>query len=280
MKDFPSCFGESVIQIASSTQTAKSGAQNLVTCVYQYQSKSVSGFITVTWIKHLMGQLGLTVGIQNPTKQSLCRADIKTWLFSKRKGHKNLVSHSASLHIFWDLSSAKFGPGPEPLQGFYLAILVNQELRLLLGDLTNEAYKKIDIYNSSPSPTPSRAIFVAKKEHVFGKRLYNSKARFCDEGDVHDVRIEYDTTYDDDHCMAIYIDDKTVMRVARLKWNFRGNDTMTVDGVLIQVYWDVHSWLYQSVVGNAVFLFTSGDPNHKTSMASGFSLLLCAWKSQ
>lgn len=273
MKDFPSCFGESVIQVASST----TGAQNLVTCVYQYQSKSVSGFITVTWIKHLMGQ-GLTVGIQNSTKESLCRADIKTWLFSKRKGYKNLVSDSASVDIFWDLSSAKFGSGPEPLRGFYLAILVNQELRLLLGDLTNEAYKKI-YSSSSPCGVDSRAIFVAKKEHIFGKRLYNSKARFCDEGDVHDVRIEYDANDSyNDHCMAIYIDDKTMVQVARLKWNFRGNDTIMVDGILIQVYWDVHSWLYESVVGNAVFLFRSGDPKQKTS--SGFSLVLCAWKSQ
>lgn len=232
----------------------------------------------VTWIKHLMGQ-GLTVGIQNSTKESLCRADIKTWLFSKRKGFKNLISDSASVDIFWDLSSAKFGSGPEPLHGFYLAILVNQELRLLLGDQTNEAYRKIDSI-STPPCADSRAIFVAKKEHIFGKRLYNSKARFCDEGDVHDVRIEHDPDDSYDHCLAIYIDDKTMMQVARLKWNFRGNDTITVDGLLIEVYWDVHSWLYQSVVGNAVFLFRTGDPKHKTSAGSGFSLVLCVWKSE
>ncbi|XP_073300243.1 uncharacterized protein [Primulina huaijiensis] len=278
MKDFPSCFGQSVIQVESSTTTAKSGAQNTVTCVYQYKSKSITGFITVTWIKHLMGQ-GLTVGIQNSTKAPLCRADIKTWLFSKRKGFKNLVSDSEPVDIFWDLSSAQFGSGPEPLQGFYLAILVNQELRLLLGDQTNEAYKKI--YSSSTPCVGSRAIFVAREEHIiFGKRLYNSKARFCDEGDVHDVRIEYDPDDSYDHCLAICIDDKTMIQVARLKWNFRGNDTITVDGLLIQVYWDVHRWLYQSVVGNAVFLFRSGDPKHKTSAASGFSLVLCAWKSE
>ncbi|KZV18519.1 hypothetical protein F511_21698 [Dorcoceras hygrometricum] len=77
-------------------------------------------------MKHLMGQ-GLTVGIQNSTKESLYKADINTWLFSKREGFKNLVSDSSSVDIFWDLSSAKFGSRSEPLQWFHLAILVNQD---------------------------------------------------------------------------------------------------------------------------------------------------------
>ncbi|KAL0435729.1 UNVERIFIED_CONTAM: hypothetical protein Sradi_0280800 [Sesamum radiatum] len=143
MKDFPSCFGESGVQVAdsSSTSTNRAAAQNLVTCVYQYQSQGFSGFITVTWIKYLMGQ-GLSIGVENSSKESICKVDIKPWLFSKRKGFKNLVLDSTIVDVQWDLSCAKFGSGPEPLEGFYLAVSLNQELCLLLGDLEHEACKR------------------------------------------------------------------------------------------------------------------------------------------
>ncbi|KAL0459521.1 UNVERIFIED_CONTAM: hypothetical protein Slati_0579300 [Sesamum latifolium] len=271
MKDFPSCFGESGVQVAdsSSTSTNRAAAQNLVTCVYQYQSQGFSGFISVTWIKYLMGQ-GLSIGVENSSKESICKVDIKPWLFSKRKGFKNLVLDSTTVDVHWDLSSAKFGSGPEPLEGFYLA-----------------------------------SNFVAKREHIFGKRLYSSKAQFCDKGQLHDIRIEYDPTESSDKCLAIYIDSKAVLQVTHLKWKFRGNQTILVDGISVEVYWDVHSWLFGTLNGNAIFLFRSRLPGDKSwsdrsparlpsdlscpglqrskdtdSQDHGFTLVLCAWKNE
>lgn len=300
MKDFPSCFGESGVQVADSSpsSTNRAAAQNLVTCVYHYQSQGFSGFITVTWIKYLMAQ-GLSIGIENSTKECLGKVDIKPWLFSKRKGFKNLVVDSTTVDIHWDLSSAKFGSGPEPLEGFYLAIALNQELCLLLGDLQSEAYKKID-----PAPFASKATFVARKEHIFGKRFYSSKAQFCGKGRLHDIRIEYDPTESFGKCLTIFIDRKAVLQVTHLKWKFRGNQTILVDGLSVEVYWDVHSWLFGGVVGNAIFLFRTHVPGEKPwvnrsplepsalswkgwqrskdtpSQSHGFSLVLCAWKNE
>ncbi|KAG8389335.1 hypothetical protein BUALT_Bualt02G0218600 [Buddleja alternifolia] len=297
MKDFPSCFGENGVQVSdssSSSSTNKSAAQNLVTFIYRYQSQSFSGFITVTWIKYLMGQ-GLSIEIENSTKESLCKFDVKAWLFSKRKGFKNLVVKSTTIDIHWDLSSAKFGPGPEPLEGFYLAIALNQESSLFLGDLENEFYKKMDL---SSIPFVSRAILVAKRENIFGKRFYSSKAQFCDMGKLHDIRIECDKS------LVIYIDNKMVLQVMNLKWNFRGNQIILVDGISIELYWDVYSWLFGSFTDNAIFLFRSRVPGAKAwanrspadasalswpvlqgskdsySQAHGFSLVLCAWKNE
>jgi hypothetical protein len=61
-------------------------------------------------------------------------------------------------------------PGPEPLEGFYLAV-VNQEMVLLLGDLKKEAYRRLTL-----KPVDSNAIFIAKREHIFGKKFYGASS--------------------------------------------------------------------------------------------------------
>ncbi|KDP21447.1 hypothetical protein JCGZ_21918 [Jatropha curcas] len=299
MRDFPSCFGESGVQVAdSSASNTTKAAQNLVTCVYQCKLRGRFCLITVTWTKNLMGQ-GLSVAIDDSANHCLCKVDIKPWLFSKRKGCKNLEVDSCKIDIYWDLSNAKFGSGPEPLEGFYLAIAFNQDMVLLLGDMKKEAYKKID--NAS---IHSAAIFIAKREHIFGKKFYGAKAQFCDKGQMHDVTIECDTVDLKDPCLVIRIDSKIVMQVKRLKWKFRGNHTILVDGLPVEVFWDVHNWLFGNAMGNAVFMFQTClsaeklwssqsvfDPSVLTWSYSqrfrdyqlqglGFSLILYAWKNE
>ncbi|KAF8394408.1 hypothetical protein HHK36_020616 [Tetracentron sinense] len=298
MRDFPSCFGENGVQVADSSSSSTSRtAQNLVTCVYQYRLHGRSCLITVTWSKNLMGQ-GLSVGIDDSSNQCLCKVDIKPWSFSKRKGSKNLEVDSSRIDIYWDLSSAKFGSEPEPLEGFYLAIVFDQEMALLLGDLKKEAYKK-----TNAIPVPSNAIFIAKREHIFGKKIFGTKAQFCDNGQIHDVTIECDMVGLNDPCLLIHIDGKTVMQVKRLRWKFRGNHTILIDGLPVEVFWDVHNWLFGSALGNAVFMFqtclsaekwasqTISDPNILLWSCSqkfrdsqvqglGFSLILYAWKNE
>lgn len=297
MKDFPSCFGENGVQVAdSSSSSANKSAQNVVTCVYQCRIGGISCLITVTWSKNLMGQ-GLGVGIDDSSSQSLCKVDIKPWGFSKRRGCKSLEVHSCKVDVYWDLSSAKFGSGPEPLGGFYVGAVVDGQMVLLLGDLRKEAFKK-----TNANPLPHNAVLVAKKEHVFGKKLYGTKAVFCDNGPIHDLVIECDTASVGDPSLVIRIDSKTVMQVKRLRWKFRGNHTILVDGLAVEVFWDVHNWLFGTSLGNAVFMFrtclSAADklwasqppsdlawsfserfPETKLQGLS-FSLILYAWKNQ
>ncbi|OIW12665.1 hypothetical protein TanjilG_24598 [Lupinus angustifolius] len=303
MKEFPSCFGENGIQIADSSSSSTTRvAQNVVTCVYQCKLSGNSCLITVSWTKTLMGQ-GLSVGIDDLSNHCLCKVDIKPWLFSKKKGSKNLDIQSSKVHIFWDLSCAKFGSSPEPIEGFYLAVMFNQEIVLLLGDLKKEACKKID--SDTASYANSGAIFIAKREHIFGKKFYGTKAQFCDKGQVHGVTIECDTVELNDPCLVIRVDSKTVMKVKRLKWKFRGNHTILVDGIPVEVFWDVHNWLFGNAMGNAVFMFQTcfstqklwqgqsvSDPSALTwayysqqfrdsqLQGLGFSLILYAWKNE
>ncbi|KAF9618773.1 hypothetical protein IFM89_002641 [Coptis chinensis] len=254
MRDFPSCFGESGVQIADSSSSSSSSnknAQNIVTCVHRTKLRGRACLITVTWSKNLMGQ-GLTIGIDDSRNQCLCKVDVKPWLFSKRKGSKSLEAESSKVDIYWDLSSAKFGSGPEPLEGFYLAIVFDHEMVLQLGDMRKEAYKK-----TNALPLPTNSIFIAKREHIYGKRVFGTKAQFCDNGQIHSITIECDTIGPSDPCLLIHVDSKRAMQVKRLKWKFRGNQTILVDGLAVEVFWDVYNWLFGTTPGNAVFMFQS-----------------------
>lgn len=250
MRDFPSCFGENGVQVAdSSSSNATKTAQNLVTCVYQCRLRGRSCLITVVWSKNLMGQ-GLSVGIDDSANQSLCKVDIKPWLFSKRKGSKSLEANSSKIDIYWDFSSAKFGSGPEPLEGFYVGVVFDRQMVLLLGDLRKEAFKK-----TNATPVPSNAVFIARRENIFGKKVFRTKAQFCDNGQIHDLMIECNTIGVTDPYLVIRVDSKIVMQVKQLRWKFRGNHTIAVDGLAVEVFWDVHNWLFSTTLGNAVFLF-------------------------
>ncbi|KAK4780239.1 hypothetical protein SAY87_016345 [Trapa incisa] len=273
MKDFPSCFGESGVQVADSSNSTSSPssiifpynkhAQNFVTCVYKCKFRSSqSCLIAVTWTRSLMGG-GLGVSIDDSTThQPLCKVDIKPWLFSKRRGHRttevavvsnSTTTSSSTVDIYWDLSNARFGQGPEPAEGFYLAVAIQRELVLLVGDMKKEACRKL---NSEASICSS--VLVVRRENIFGKKSYGTKAQFSDRGRTHDVAIECDTgELISDPCLVVRVDDKVVMQVRRLKWKFRGNGTITVDGMPVDVFWDVHNWLFGNSTGNAVFMFHS-----------------------
>lgn len=299
MRDFPSCYSENAVRISdSSSSNGNKTTHNLVTCVYQCRFRGRFCLITVTWGKNLMGQV-LSVGIDDSSNQSLCKVDIKPWLFSKRKGSKSLEVLSSNVDIYWDLSSAKFGSGLEPLEGFYLAIVCDKQIILLLGDMKKEALKK-----TNATPAPSAAVFIAKREYVYGKKVFQTKAQFCDNGPIHDLIIECDTVCTNDPCLIIIVDRKNVMQVKHLRWKFRGNHTILVDGIPVEVFWDMHSWLFGTSPGSAVLMFRTSISAEKSwagqplcdssvlhwshsqrfcdsqSQQLGFSLILYAWKQE
>ncbi|KAK9067611.1 hypothetical protein SSX86_011722 [Deinandra increscens subsp. villosa] len=303
MRDF-SCFGENGVQVSDAASSSSSApistssgkiGQNLVTCVYQCRLRNFSCFIiTLSWTKNLMGH-GLSVQIDDSTNQCLCNLEIKPGVFSKRRGFKNLEVGSKLIDVYWDLSSAKFGFSPEPFEGFYLAIVVNKDLILMLGDMEQEVRHKIDVTSFTPN-----FVFVSKKEHVFGKKVYSTRAQFCGKGKIHDVMIECDLAGTNDPCLLIRVDGKTTMQVKHLRWKFRGNYTILVDGLPVEVYWDVHNWLFGKLTGEANFLFQTclsaekmwgSQSNLDSSWSSSFrrdphshglafSLVLCAWKNE
>lgn len=252
MRDLPSCFGENGVQVADASCSSvglSKASQNLVTCIYKCKLLGKSYLINIIWSKNMMGQC-LTIEIEDLYHNCLCKVDVKPSLFTKRKGSKCLEVYSCKIEVFWDLSLAKFGSGPEPVEGYYIAIVCKMEMVLVIGDLRKEAFKK-----TSSIPSFSSAILVSRREHIFGKKVYVTKAQFSDNGKVHDVKIECDTSGSNDACLVIRIDTKPVMQVKNLRWKFRGNYTILVDGLPVEIFWDVHNWLFGPGLGNAVFMF-------------------------
>ncbi|GER25089.1 hypothetical protein STAS_00655 [Striga asiatica] len=288
MRDFPSCFGENGVQVADSSCSrvnVSKASQNTVTCIYRCKLFDKSCLVTVLWSKGLMGQC-LSVEIDDASHQFICKFDVKPSLFSKRKGSKYLQLNSAKIEVFWDLSVAKFGSGPEPLSSYYLGIVCKGEIVLLIGDLTDDAFKK-----TGSTSRQSGSILVSKREHVCGKSVFGTKVQFWEKGKIHDLKIECDTYHGDDPFLVVRIDSKTVMQVKHLKWKFRGNFTIIVDGLPVEVFWDVHNWLFNTSSGNAVFMFQTSLMADKMFVCTeefkeakfpghGFSLFLYAWKNE
>ncbi|XP_062190726.1 uncharacterized protein LOC133893654 [Phragmites australis] len=282
MRDFASCLSQSSVQVAHSSS---SGGQNMVQCAYLARLFGKPCRVTVTWSKVAMGQ-ALAISIDDYSNRCLCKTEVKPWLFSKRKGSKVMEVDGGNLEIIWDLSSAKFTAGPEPLEGFYVALVYDRETVLVLGDMRKEVDHRV-----SSDDLHSSAVMIARKEHIYAKKVYSAKARFLDIGQLHQIAIECDTAGVRDPSLEIRIGKKRVLQVKRLAWKFRGNQTIYVDGLPVEVLWDVHDWLYGSSNGCAVFLFQSGQSmekfllrtcsqNEKEAQAHrfGFTLILHAWK--
>ncbi|KOM27598.1 hypothetical protein LR48_Vigan442s003400 [Vigna angularis] len=130
---------ENGVQVAdSSSSSTTRAAQTVVTCVYQCKLRRRSCLIMVSWTKTLMSQ-GLSGGIDDLGNHCPC----------------------------------KFGCGPEPLEGCYLAVVFNKELVLLLGDLKKEACKKMD---SDCAFSHNGTIFIAAESCMATDRLDSEAA--------------------------------------------------------------------------------------------------------
>ncbi|XP_068663211.1 uncharacterized protein [Aristolochia californica] len=257
MRDFASCFSEHAIKVSDSSRSgnsARSGSiQNTVACVYRTQlSTEKQLIITVTWCRNQMGHL-LSVNVDDDPC-CVCKVDTTSWQFWRKKGARSLETGSTKVDVYWDLSSAKYAAGPEPIDNFYVAVVADAEIVLLLGNVDEEAVMKK--YNIT---TPIAKFFLtARKEYVSGKALYSTKAQFVDHGVCHDILIKCmgENVGAKEPELSVCIDQKKVIHVKKLQWKFRGNQTIFVDGLPIDMMWDVHDWFFNSSSsGDAVFMF-------------------------
>ncbi|CAM0906399.1 unnamed protein product [Alopecurus aequalis] len=282
MRDFASCLSQSGVQVAHSSSPT---GQSMVQCAYFAHLRGKSCRVAVTWSKVAMGQ-ALEIVMDDSSGRCLCKTQIKPWLSAKRKGSKVVEVDGGALDIIWDLSSAKFAAGPEPLEGFYVALIFDLEAVIVLGDM-----RKLGDGKMSLDALPCSPVMVARKEHVYGKKVYSAKAQFLDIGQLHLITVECDTSGLKDPSLEIRIGKKRVLQVKKLAWKFRGNQTIYVDGLPVEVLWDVHDWLFGSSNGYAVFLFQSGkslekclpgscsqDETEYQSCRFGFTFMLHACK--
>ncbi|KAM2691529.1 hypothetical protein EV2_005923 [Malus domestica] len=55
--------------------------------------------------------------------------------------------------------------------------------------------------------------------------------------------------------MWISVDRTVAIRIMNLNWRFRGNETATLNDMPVEIFWDVHDWLFSSL-GTSQGFFT------------------------
>ncbi|XP_057805472.1 uncharacterized protein LOC131020571 [Salvia miltiorrhiza] len=262
MRDITSCLSEYAVQISETSCSSNScispnlipSVQNAVTCLYKTTLSNQKQIpVTLTWHRNSLSQ-GLTISFGDDHSAAV-KLTTNSRLFRKLKGSKTLDFHSTTIEISYDLSAARYEAGPEPVDGYYVFIAVDSELGPILGDI-NMAPPRL-----KSSPRIAKFSLVSRQEHFSGNTLYSTKARFHDGGAAHDVVIQCGGESEGlkHPVLSVCIDKKTVIRVKRLQWNFRGNQTIFLDGLLVDLMWDVYDWFCSpgsgSGPGYAVFMF-------------------------
>ncbi|PSR95253.1 Elicitor peptide 2 like [Actinidia chinensis var. chinensis] len=236
--------------------TTNKNVQNFVTCVYQAKVSGLCRNVTVTWLKNLMSHT-LNVFVENPCGEDhyTFKIDLKTWQFWGKKGLKSFKVDGKLVDVFWDFRTAKLSSSPEPCSDYYVAIVSDEEVVLLLGDQKNEAFKRT---KSRPSLVDS--VLLHKKESVFGKKYFCSRTRLGHGRREHDILIETSLSGPSDPEMWISVDGVLLIRVGNLHWRFRGNESVSVENQPVQIFWDVHDWLYSDPnSGQGIFVFKHGE---------------------
>ena len=161
---------------------------------------------------------------------------------------------------------------------------------MLLGDRNKDACRKTGSRQSLIEP-----ILVSKKEHIFGKKKFSATGKFHEKGRVHEISIECSNHNNNsgssgsssssstssstgrksssnssfgglDPEMEIRIDGHLAIHVKHLQWKFRGNECISVNKIRVEVYWDVHDWLFSPGLRHALFIFKPiSTPSPRTS---------------
>ncbi|CAJ1961036.1 unnamed protein product [Sphenostylis stenocarpa] len=255
------CFSQPNTPSSSSSSNCSQVPQNVVTCIYQTQLCNSPTYLTLSWSKTLFSH-SLTLSAADISSITISLNSSTLSFFGTRHGSKSIRHRKIKLH--WNFTRAEFAQNSaEPESRFYLAISQNGKLQFFLGDLLRDLtrrHKKLEVKGGSSSSSNNNnlvePVLLSRREHVFGSRCYVSRAVFM--GSKHVIEIECDGG---GGVMHVKVDGETRLVVKRLAWKFRGYEKIFIDGIEVEFYWDVLSWVVNSDnnKGHGVFVFQVGD---------------------
>lgn len=184
------------------------------------------------------------------------KIDLKPWCFWAKKGCKTLEVDGYQIELFWDFRSANYLGSPEPSTDFYVALIHGEEVVLLIGDMKEKVYRK-----TQTRPAEIEGAMFYKKEHIFGKKSFMTRATFDPNGKDCEIVVERSVVGSKDPPeMWISADGTVLIHIKNLQWKFRGNQTVLINRQPIEIFWDVHTWLFSSRGSNhGLFLFKPGQ---------------------
>lgn len=301
----PACFSSGERQVDHEPTTVIKSGQSAFMSVYRTKIAGQCRLITITWCKNLLLH-GLSVSVQgqDEEEQYRCKVELKPWYFWRKQGSKQFIVDGNEVDVVWDLKAAKFNGETEPQSDYYVAIVCQEEVVLIVGDLKKDAFRKTGCRPSLIEP-----IMVSRKEHLFGKRKFCTRMKFHERGNFHEIMIECNNSTISNHngadhsgCdpeLQVRIDGSLVLHVKHLHWKFRGNESFFVSKTKMEVFWDVHDWLFSSGLRHGMFIFSPVSSSSSSSLLSApsstvsnpesgeddnvdgssrFSLFVYAWK--
>ncbi|CAN1134913.1 hypothetical protein LINPERPRIM_LOCUS15825 [Linum perenne] len=310
MRSIATCYSEHAIKVSDSYCSGPSTrptttiprnrnrpAPTSITCTYRIRNGI---FAAVNWSGGQGFSLSITEKSPQPKPKPLDSPSSCFHCLRKVKGSKEFSACGSKIELFWNLSLAcYYDSGPEPASGFYVVVLVDSQPALFLGDI-DEIEEDLEEEGGglNLNLNAERAEFspISRVEKFSsGSGLgYSTRAQFSKVGEVHDVAIKFGSGEDgpDPVGMSVWIDGRRVFQVKRLKWNFRGNQTVFLDGILVDVMWDLHGWYFTGGNESGVFMFRTRSGfdsrlwldekilQHKDPKRAEFSLLICMSKDQ
>nr|CAD1818309.1 unnamed protein product [Ananas comosus var. bracteatus] len=232
MKDLASCFGEHAVRVSDVSCSGSSGgsvsvsvsasspllgappvpdsraAPSAVTALYRARLVSSPAprelLIRVSWSRSHVGP-ALSVGVDDSPSPSSSSSPMTCHLLRKKKGSRSFTtSRAASVSLSWDVSSAKYASGPEPVANFYLSVSVDGEPALSLGDGAPAAAGAAEF-----------SLLSRKEQVLLAQAFYSTRAQFRQGGREHEITIRCGG--DDAAELAVCVDRKRVVHVRRLR---------------------------------------------------------------
>ncbi|KAL6642264.1 hypothetical protein ACP70R_020445 [Stipagrostis hirtigluma subsp. patula] len=220
-------------------------------------------------------------------------------LLRRRKGTRSLPAASDEqrqhppLALFWDLTAARYDPAsPEPVAGFYVVAVADAEVVLAVGDLATEFVKtkfegQIPKARFHPVARRDRVVAApARHNHHLDTPVHTARVRFAEGAPEHEVTVgccaASSRAGGGDEELWVSVDGKRAVHAHRLRWNFRGNQTVFVDGAPVDVMWDLHAWWFRDPPGCAVVMLRARSALEsrlwleEEAAAPGFSLVVQA----
>ncbi|RDX70134.1 hypothetical protein CR513_50656, partial [Mucuna pruriens] len=284
MQDSIACFSSAEKPHGDDHGAVTRSGQSVYMSVYRTKVADHCRLITITWCKNLLLH-GLSVSVEGPEgeEQYTCKVELKPWYFWRKQGSKRFVVDGKAVDVFWDLKAAKFNGETEPTSEYYVAVVCDEEVVLLLGDLKKEAYRRTGCRPALIDP-----ILVSKKEHIFGKKKFSTRAKFHEKGRWHEISIECKNKGSGDSLsgvqpeMEIRIDGHLVIHVKHLQWKFRGNESIHLSKMRVEPILSSST----SSSNMSPSLSSSSSPPRSSGSVEGFSvsgssefcLFLYAWK--
>ncbi|KAF2289256.1 hypothetical protein GH714_032470 [Hevea brasiliensis] len=238
----PACFSSSEKQTNEPAATLTRPGQSVSMSVYRTKLGGHCRLITITWCKNLLLH-GLSLSVQSTNGNNehyyQCKIELKPWYFWRKQGSKQfVVEGKTTVDVVWDLKAAKFNGETEPQSGYYVAIVFEGQVVLLVGDLRKDAYQK-----TRCRPALIEPILVSRKEHVFGKKKFTTRIKFHEKDlKFHEISVESNnnssSSNDSSICgfdleLEIKIDGQLAIQVKHLQWKFRGNESIQVSKSIV-----------------------------------------------